>query len=311
MDESGAERLYTTLLSVPAINFGVSVLAQSQNSQIDPWVLGAPDENDVQGYAGTPVNVNPLMFDFHADIEAAGAVFPLTKRYYVAVDSGSDPFTAQSFPGQYALRAWIDDLTPPALTLITKRVAAGRPTIVARATDAQSGVDPLSLVLAYKKVLLGAAAYDPVSGFVLFAIPAQAPAVGKGTTKGVLEASDNQEAKNVNTIGTNVLPNTNFRSAKIAVVAHPALTWLEPEANACLRGTVRLLVVASSTKKVKSVTFESGRRAIGRTTTGTADLFAKDWNTKNVPKGKHALSATARDASGRTVTVARAVRVCK
>src|SRR5258706_4677391 len=62
MNENGAEHLYTTLLAVPAINFGVSVFEQSANSIIDPWVLGSRDENDVEGMAGTPVNANPLMY---------------------------------------------------------------------------------------------------------------------------------------------------------------------------------------------------------------------------------------------------------
>ena len=86
--EPGAEELYTMQIASPAVNFGVSVLAQSASSEIDPFVLGSKDENDVQGYAGLPVNVNGLMFDYRADIESAGAAFPLPKRYYVAVDSG-------------------------------------------------------------------------------------------------------------------------------------------------------------------------------------------------------------------------------
>ena len=138
------------------------MLAQSAGSEIDPFVLGSKNENDVQGYAGLPVNVNGLMYDYRADIEAAGAAFPLAKRYYVAVDSGSDVFTGKSLPGRYVLRAWIDDLRPPAVKLITTRLAAGRPTIVAVVTDSQSGVDPLSLVFNYNNnVLLGASAYDP------------------------------------------------------------------------------------------------------------------------------------------------------
>ena len=56
-------------------------------------MLGSPDENDVQGYAGTPVNVNNLTLDFPLDIGAAATVFPRTKAYYVAVDSGRDQFT--------------------------------------------------------------------------------------------------------------------------------------------------------------------------------------------------------------------------
>ena len=42
-----------------------------------------------------------------------------------------------------------------------------------------------------------------------------------------------------------------------------------------------------------------------------ATQIARDWNTSKVAKGRHTLSATARDAAGRTVTVGRAVRVCK
>ena len=52
----------------------------------------------MQGYAGTPINVNELMYDFSIDIGAAGASFPKVQRFYVSVDSGSDDFTHRSFP---------------------------------------------------------------------------------------------------------------------------------------------------------------------------------------------------------------------
>jgi hypothetical protein len=277
-------------------------------------VLGSKDENDVQGYAGVPVNVNGLMYDYRADIETAGAAFPLTKRYYVSVDSGSDVFTNQSLPGQFILRAWINDLAPPALKLITTRLSAGRPTIVARATDAQSGVDPLSLVLSYNSnVLLGASAYDPTSGLVLFALPSNAPKITAAAKKKsvVLSASDNQEAKNVNTIGANVLPNTKYRGAKIAVVRKPTLTWLVPSRNQCLRSTTRLVVVAGSNKTLKNVVFRADARKLGSKKADSAGLAFTDWKAKQAKKGKHVLRATVRDAAGRTVTARRNVRVCK
>lgn len=311
MNENGAEHLYTTLLAVPAINFGVSVFAQSANSIIDPWVLGSRDENDVEGMAGTPVNVNGLMYDFRADVEAAAVVFPLTKRYYVSVDSGSDPFTGQGYPGQYVLRSWVDDLSPPSLRLLTTRIAAGRSMLVAIAQDAQSGVDPLSLVIAYNKILLGAAAYDPLSGIVLFPIPTNAPVLKAGKRTAILSASDFQETKNVNTIGTDILPNTAFANVKLNVVSGPAVTWLSPPAGSCALQVDRLIVVASSTKKVKSVTFYDGKKKLKTITKNTEGLFAQDWNTKSAKKGKHTLSATARDAAGKTFTATRTVRVCK
>jgi hypothetical protein len=254
------------------------------------------------------------MFDYQADIETAGAAFPLAKRYYIAVDSGSDVFTGQSLPGQYALNAWINDLTPPALHLVTTRLSAGRPTIVARATDAQSGVDPLSLVLSYNGgVLLGASAYDPVSGLVLFALPSNAPKITAAKKKKsmVAIASDNQEAKNVNTIGSNVMPNTTYRTAKVSVVTKPTVTWLVPSSNQCVSATTRLVVVAGSNRTLKNVTFRADAKRLGAKKADTTGLAFVDWKAKLAKKGKHVLRATVRDAGGRTVTAARRVRVCK
>jgi minor extracellular serine protease Vpr len=310
--EPGAERLYTLLLSVPAINFGVSVVSQSANSEIDPWVLGSKDENDVQGYAGLPVNTNGLMYDYRADIEAAGAAFPLAKRYYIAVDSGST-FTGESLPGRYVLKAWVDDLRPPTLKLVTTRVAAGRPTVVAIARDSQSGVDPLSLVLNYNKnVLLGASAYDPGTGLVLFVLPPNAPKIKAGNkTKALVIGSDNQETKNVNTISPNVLPNTTYKSVRLNVVSKPTVSWLVPRQNACLRTTTRLAVVVGSTKKLKTVVFYDGKRKLGSKKPDSVGISFDDWNVKQASKGKHVLHALVRDARGRTATSRRIVRVCR
>src|SRR5205814_1006662 len=56
MNEDGAENLYVTHLNRTAANIGVSVLLQSNGALVDPWFLGSPDESDVLGYMGTPVN---------------------------------------------------------------------------------------------------------------------------------------------------------------------------------------------------------------------------------------------------------------
>jgi hypothetical protein len=148
----------------------------------------------VQGYAGTPVNVNELLFDWHADIGVAGASFPKLQRFYVAVDSGSDPFTHQSLAGNYILRSWVNDVRPPKIRLLTRRVGAGRPTIVARVQDAGAGVDPLSLVISYRGINVGAALYDPTSGIAVFPLPREAVPIPTGLTHAVLSASDYQEA---------------------------------------------------------------------------------------------------------------------
>ena len=180
----------------------------------------------------------------------------------------------------------MDDLHPPSLRLLTTRVAAGRPTLAAIATDSQSGVDPLSIVIAYNKIVLGAAAYDPISGIVLFPIPTNAPAFKAGKRTAILSASDFQETKNVNTIGADILPNTAFKNVKLNVVSGPAVTWVAPSNNACAAKTARLLVVASSTKKISSVTFFDGKKKLKTITKGLEGLYAQDWNTKGARKGK-------------------------
>ena len=101
MREDGGERLLSFRLRKRAQNFGVAVVTQSPGSQIDPFVLGAKDENAVQGYVGTPVNINGLMADYQLPVGAAGAQFPLPGTYYVAVDSGRDEFTGRRLLGTW------------------------------------------------------------------------------------------------------------------------------------------------------------------------------------------------------------------
>ena len=148
---------------------------------------------------------------------------------------------------------------------------------------------------------------------MLFRSPSNAPKITAAKKKKsvVVSASDNQEAKNVNTIGANVLPNTNFRGAKIAVVKKPTVTWLVPRKNACLRATTRLVVVAGSTKTLKNVVFRADKKKLGSKKADAAGIAFADWKAKQAKKGKHVLRATVRDASGRTVTASRNVRVCK
>ena len=100
MNEDGSEHLYYTDINQPVVNFGVSLLASSAGALIDPFVLGSKDENDVQGYTGTPTNVNGLTFDANIDIGAAGVQFPRLQRFFVSVDSRADEFTNRSQKGR-------------------------------------------------------------------------------------------------------------------------------------------------------------------------------------------------------------------
>jgi len=311
MEETGAETLYVTSIDKPVANLGVAVESATAGSLVHPWFLGSPNEWDVQGYAGTPTNVNDLMFDAHVDIGAAGAGFPKVQRFYVSVDSGADAFTHRPLPGGYILRSWVNDVRPPKVTLLTKRVSSGRPTIVARVTDAGAGVDPLSLVIAYRGVLVGAALYDPVSGIAIFPLPQAAAAIPNGRTRAVVSASDYQETKNVNSVGDDILPNTAFKAVAITGVAGPALTWVAPAANVCLGKTAGLVVVANSSKSIRSVRFFVDDKQIDVDRKGTSDVFSGSWTTRLAEPGTHVLKALATDAAGRTLSATRSVRVCR
>jgi minor extracellular serine protease Vpr len=310
MNESGAEKLYYLHINQPVANAGVAVIGQSSGALIEPWFLGSRNENDVQGYSGTPVAANSLASDYRLDLGVAGVVFPRQKRYYISVDSGRDPFTDRPLPGAYVLRSWINDVTPPRLTLLTKRVTIGRPMLAARVTDSGSGVEPLSLVIQYRpRVLLGAALYDPGSGLALFPIPRDAPPVRRGSYHGAAQASDNQESKNIDQIGDNVLPNTTTKGVRITGVVAPTVSWLLPLHTSCVHVGTPLAVAASAPGKIKVVRFFDGRRLISARRKGSVGLFTAQWTTRHVRRGLHQLRAIVVSAD-RTVQARRVVKVC-
>ena len=209
------------------------------------------------------------------------------------------------------LRSWVNDVTPPTVRLLTARVAAGRPTIVVRTLDAGAGVDPFSLTLGYGGTLVGASAYDPDTGIAVFPLPARAAKLEPGTKKVKVQSSDFEEAKNVNTTGTNIMPNTRFANLTLHVVDGPVVTWIRPGARACVGTTARLMVAAGSPAAVRSVRFVDGRRTIGRVRKPAAGIAGITWRTKGLRRGPHAIDAIASDADGRIASARRIVRVCR
>jgi hypothetical protein len=126
-----------------------------------------------------------------------------------------------------------------------------------------------------------------------------------------MEASDNQEAKNVASIGNNPMPNTTFRSFAIRAVQGPAVSWLVPPAGVCVKKVVRLGVSATSTARVSSVRFYDGEKLIKKVTKGPGSLYVADWRTTKVKTSRHTLRATAVDRRGRSFSASRSLRVCR
>jgi hypothetical protein len=196
--------------------------------------------------------------------------------------------------------------------LLTKRVAVGRPTLAVRAQDSGAGVDPYSIVLAYRGVQIGATAYDSSSGIAIFVLPSSAPRILRRTEFAILAASDFQESKNVATFGPNTMPNTTFSGLFLRGVRGTKMTWLLPRRRGCLSGgTQHLLVLASSTRKIRLVRFFDGRRRLGVDRRGDAGLYSVRWRSSKARKGHHRLRAVAVPTRGRRAVASRVVRVCK
>jgi minor extracellular serine protease Vpr len=307
MLQDGAEKVYVTSLDRPAVNAGVSVVEQSSGARIDPWYLGAKDESTVQGFAGTPVDVNNFTYDYLQPVGAAGVTFPRQGTYYVSVDSGRVRFTGESAAGRYVLRSWVDDTTPPSLELLTTQVSIGRPTLVFRARDAQSGVDPQSLAIGYKGVLVAAGSFDRETGLVVFPLPDTVPALVRGATRARMIASDFQEAKNIDTLGPNIMPNTRNRTVSLHVVAGPAIDWLTPPRDACASKRQKLLVAASAPGRVATVRFRVDGKLVAVVHEGDQGVWSA---TVAFRRGKHVVVATAVDANGRSASQRRPLGLC-
>ena len=306
MLESGTETVYETFIDRPAVNAGVAVVSETAGARVDPFYLGAQDENTVQGFAGTPVNVNALTPGYLLPMGASGASFPRQQRFFVVVDSGRDRFDGRSLAGRYTLRSWIDDVTPPSIQLLTTRVAPGRPTLVLRVRDAGAGVDPSSLTIGYRGVLIGATTYDPTSGIAVFPLPQGAPALVGGTLQLRLVASDFQEAKNLDTVGPALMPNTRSTTARVRVAAGTSINWIFPPLDACLAKSDVASVAVSSTKPVTTVRIVLDGRSIG------AVRGYGLWSASlgKVSPGKHVLQAVASSAKQHLASARRIVRTC-
>ena len=311
MNEDGAETLYRIRIDEPAVNVGAAVIFSSPGSLVHPWVLGSPDENDVQGYAGTPVNVNNLTLDFPIDIGAAATVFPRTKAYYVAVDSGRDQFTGRSLAGDYVLRAWVNDVQPPLLGLITNRVAAGRPTIALRVLDLGAGVDPYSLVIGYGRALIGAAAYDPHQRHRGLPAAARGASAAGGETARCRQRRGLPGSEERGFRGRRAPPEHCFRVRQHHRRERPGDHVGHARAERVCDAPAQLLVLASSTAALRSVRFLDGSKPIATVKRGVAGLYSAAWKRGGAAKGRHTLRAIVTDAKGRQAEAQRVVRVCK
>ena len=231
MNEDGSEHLYYADIDQPVVNFGVSVLAAVAGRADRPVRARLEGRERRPGLRGHPDRRERADLRRELDIGAAGVQFPRLQRFYVSVDSRADPFTDQPLKGQYLLNAWVNDVTPPFVRLLTTRVSAGRPLIVAQALDRGSGVDPLSLVLSYSKALVGASAYDPRAGSSSSAFRPPRPKLKAGRPVRSSPPPTIRSRRTSTRSATTLIPNTTFLRTKITRRQCPTVTWIEPPAR--------------------------------------------------------------------------------
>ena len=206
-------------------------------------------------------------------------------------------------------------MKPPKVQLLTKKISSGRPTIVAKVTDALAGVDPFSLRLFFgppnRVEEVGAATYDDTTGIATFSIPREALALEPGTQFMRIVAADYQEAKNIDTEGDSPRPNTQIAGVRLQAVARPTVSWVTPAAGRCLAAKQKLVVAANDNVRISSVGFFDGKRQIGRVRKDVSGLYQLTWSTKGKKKGRHVLTATASDIRGREASASHTVKICK
>ena len=102
----GGEKLYRFHLDRRAINVGVTV-EPLDGGGLRPFLLRGLDENRVAGESGLPIDVGPSLTD--DPVPSAGLYGAPPGDYAVAIDS------AKRRGGEFRLRFWVNDVTPPAL----------------------------------------------------------------------------------------------------------------------------------------------------------------------------------------------------
>ena len=91
----------------------------------------------------------------------------------------------------------------------------------------------------------------------------------------------------------------------------PTVQWLSPERKACLTARERLLVVAGSPRRTRSVRFSVDGKPIATGRTSAAGLYSADWRTTGLAAGPHRLRAVVTDAAGEQAAAIRSVKACK
>jgi subtilisin family serine protease len=187
----GPEQVFRVTLRKPVSNVGVVVTG---GRRVSPHVVVAGDENRLTGFAGLPTVINPYLDAYGEARPVAGAIRPARGSYDIVFDTPS-----RVVPGAFTFRFWINDVTPPAVRLVSSTVKRGG-NLELTVTDGGSGVDPDSLTA---RIDGNPQAVTFARGRALVTLRRVSP----GRHSLVFSAADYQELKNFENV-LQILPNT-------------------------------------------------------------------------------------------------------
>ena len=200
---AGPERVFRVTVARPLANLGVVITSRAKGVRVEPRIVHAGNENRLTGYAALPFNLNPYLRTFERPVLAAGVVRPARGSYDIVFDTPS-----AATAGAFEFRYWVNDVKPPALSLRT-RIVRRNGTVVVRATDGGSGVDPASVVVAIDGNLRAAR-------FSRGRVVIPTGGLARGRHALVLQLSDYQETRNNENV-LRILPNTALLRAVFTV----------------------------------------------------------------------------------------------
>ncbi len=191
---AGPEQVFRLVLDRPVANLGAAVVETGPGVEVEPRILRDADENRMTGATSLPYVANPYLERLLAPTPTAAALLPSPGTYAIVFDGPS-----RRTAGRFRFRVWIDDVTPPTISLVSRVAAGGR--LLARVQDAGAGVDPDGIV--YRIDGRRPRAGRLVGGTAVLPLQPLRP----GRHRLVLRVSDRQEAKN-NENAARILGNT-------------------------------------------------------------------------------------------------------
>jgi subtilisin family serine protease len=201
----GPERVFRLVLRKRVANAGARVVSKGAGVVVSPRLVRAGDEDELTGFPGLPIRLNPYQPGFYGVEPVVGVFRPAPGGYDLVFDSPS-----RRVAGPFKFRFWVNDTTPPSVRLAARSIRRGTPLrLVVR--DRGSGVDPLSLLARVDGRVRGVV-YRPATGLVDVPLGG----IARGPHRLVLTAADYQETKNTEDASA-TLPNTRRLSATFTI----------------------------------------------------------------------------------------------